>query len=82
MSQTPQPADTFIIVVPTPFKNEIIETEDGIQDKKAYMRYVVSATEACLPFLIYDLEIWSSWIDFATPDSCRSGKNYPGTQWT
>jgi len=51
MSQTPQEADTLIIAVPTPFQNEIIETEDGIQDKKVYIRYVVIATEAILPYL-------------------------------
>jgi len=51
VSKTPQAVDTFTIAVPTPFQNEIIETEDGIQDKKAYMRYVVPATEAILPYL-------------------------------
>jgi len=61
VSQTPQAVDTFIIAVPSPFQNEIIETEDGIKDKKASMHYVVSATEAILSYLICDLETWSSW---------------------
>ncbi len=46
-----QPADAFIIAVTTPFQEEIAETEDGIQYKKADMRYVVSATEAIVPHL-------------------------------
>jgi len=46
-----QPADVFIIAVPTPFQQEIAQTEDGIKYKKADMRYVVSATEAILPHL-------------------------------
>jgi len=41
VSDTPQPAEAFIIAVPTPFKN----------DKKADMRYVVSAAESIVPHL-------------------------------
>jgi UDP-N-acetyl-D-mannosaminuronic acid dehydrogenase len=39
--QQPQPADAFIIAVPTPF----------LSDKRADLRYVVSATEAIIPHL-------------------------------
>ncbi|RMD61890.1 hypothetical protein D6833_07635, partial [Candidatus Parcubacteria bacterium] len=46
-----QPADAFIIAVPTPFQKETAQTEDGIQYKQADMRYVVSATEAIVPHL-------------------------------
>jgi UDP-N-acetyl-D-mannosaminuronic acid dehydrogenase len=41
IEQHPQPADAFIIAVPTPFQ----------EGKKADMRYVVSATESILPHL-------------------------------
>ena len=51
VSTQAQPADAFIIAVPTPFQEEIAQTEDGIQYKKADMRYVVTATEAILPHL-------------------------------
>ncbi len=51
VSKEPQTADAFIIAVPTPFQEEIVQTNDGIQYKKADMRYVVSATEAILPHL-------------------------------
>ena len=44
----PQPADAFIIAVPTTVKDEIAETDDGIQYKKADVRYLVSAAEAAL----------------------------------
>jgi len=40
-SQTPAAAQAFIIAVPTPFKGE----------KQADMRYVISATEAVVPYL-------------------------------
>jgi UDP-N-acetyl-D-mannosaminuronic acid dehydrogenase len=41
VSEQPEPADAFIIAVPTPFYD----------DKRADMRYVVSAAEAILPCL-------------------------------
>lgn len=41
IEQKPQPADAFIIAVPTPFKEE----------KRADMRYVVSAAESIVPYL-------------------------------
>ena len=41
VSQQPEPADAFLIAVPTPFYD----------DKRADMRYVVSAAEAILPYL-------------------------------
>ena len=41
IEQQPQPADAFIIAVPTPFKEE----------KKADMQYVISASEAIVPHL-------------------------------
>ena len=41
IESSPQPADAFIIAVPTPFKDE----------KKADMRYVVSAAESIVPHL-------------------------------
>jgi len=41
VSREPQPADAFIIAVPTPFYD----------DKRADMRFVQSATEAILPYL-------------------------------
>ena len=42
VSEAPQEADAFIIAVPTPFYEE---------NKKADMRFVVSATESILPYL-------------------------------
>ena len=39
--QEPQPADAFIIAVPTPF----------LEDKRADLSYVISATEAIVPHL-------------------------------
>lgn len=41
IESSPQPADAFIIAVPTPFKDE----------KKADMRYVISAAESIVPHL-------------------------------
>jgi len=41
ISEHPEPADAFIIAVPTPFK----------EGKKADLRYVISAAEAIVPYL-------------------------------
>jgi UDP-N-acetyl-D-mannosaminuronic acid dehydrogenase len=51
VNKEPELADAFIIAVPTPFMDEIADTQDGIQYKKADMRYVISATKAIQPYL-------------------------------
>lgn len=51
VKREPEPADAFIIAVPTPFLEEITETEDAIQYKKADMSYVISAAKAIKPYL-------------------------------
>ena len=51
VNKEPELADAFIIAVPTPFLEEIVETDTGTQYKKADMRYVISAAKAIQPFL-------------------------------
>lgn len=51
ISNIPEQADAFIIAVPTPFLHEEFGEYEGKKYKKADMSYVVSATEAILPFL-------------------------------
>ncbi|MEI7848520.1 MAG: nucleotide sugar dehydrogenase, partial [Chloroflexota bacterium] len=49
VSSQVEPADAFIIAVPTPFLNEEMTTDSPY--KKADMRFVVSAAEAIVPHL-------------------------------
>jgi UDP-N-acetyl-D-mannosaminuronic acid dehydrogenase len=51
VSTTPEPADAFIIAVPTPFYEHDFGQYNGQAHKKADMRAVISATEAILPHL-------------------------------
>ena len=70
ISEQPQPADAFILAVPTPF----------FEDKKADMSFVVSAAEAILPVLkpgnLVMLELTSpprTTVDLLAPILERSG---------
>ena len=47
----PEPADAFIIAVPTPFYEGELGEADGVQFKKADMRAVTSAAESIVPHL-------------------------------
>jgi UDP-N-acetyl-D-mannosaminuronic acid dehydrogenase len=54
VSKQTEPADVFIIAVPTPFQDEMGKAQVNggeIEYKKADMHYVVSATEAIVPHL-------------------------------
>ena len=54
VSLVPQPADAFIIEVPTPFKDEAVAVaKPGEQtgDKHADMSYVIAATNSIVPVL-------------------------------
>lgn len=51
VSTTPEPADAFIIAVPTPFFEHDLGEYEGQTYKKADMRAVISATRAILPYL-------------------------------
>ncbi len=51
VSSEPEPADAFIIAVPTPFYADELGSYHGETFKKADMRAVQSATEAILPHL-------------------------------
>jgi len=50
-STHPEPADAFIIAVPTPFMDDAYGEYNGEKYKLADMRAVISATEAILPHL-------------------------------
>jgi UDP-N-acetyl-D-mannosaminuronic acid dehydrogenase len=47
----PEPADAFIIAVPTPFYEGELGETDGVKFKKADMRAVTSAAESIVPHL-------------------------------
>jgi UDP-N-acetyl-D-mannosaminuronic acid dehydrogenase len=51
VSNQPEPADAFLIAVPTPFYLDKTGEYDGEQYKLADMRAVTSAAEAIVPFL-------------------------------
>ncbi|MCX6081484.1 MAG: nucleotide sugar dehydrogenase [Chloroflexi bacterium] len=51
LSSTPEPADAFIIAVPTPFYEHDLGQYNGQSYKKADMRAVTSAAEALVPHL-------------------------------
>jgi len=51
VSEKPEPADAFIIAVPTPFYSDQYGDYNGQKYKLADMRAVTSATEAILPVL-------------------------------
>lgn len=51
ISDRPEPADAFLIAVPTPFYDDRVGERDGEQYKLADMRAVTSAAEAILPVL-------------------------------
>jgi len=51
VSPTPEPADAFLIAVPTPFYETETGEYNGQSYKKADMRAVTSATEAIVPHL-------------------------------
>lgn len=51
VSPSPEPADAFLIAVPTPFFEHETGQYNGQSYKKADMRAVISATEAILPHL-------------------------------
>ena len=51
VSEKPEPADAFIIAVPTPFYSDQYGDYNGQKYKLADMRAVTSATEAILPYL-------------------------------
>lgn len=51
VSDRPEPADAFLIAVPTPFFMDKTGDYDGEQYKLADMRAVTSAAEAIVPFL-------------------------------
>jgi UDP-N-acetyl-D-mannosaminuronic acid dehydrogenase len=50
-STAPEPADAFIIAVPTPFYEGELGEADGVKFKKADMRAVTSAAESIVPHL-------------------------------
>ena len=50
-ASTPEPADAFIIAVPTPFYEGEIGEANGVKFKKADMRAVTSAAESIVPHL-------------------------------
>jgi UDP-N-acetyl-D-mannosaminuronic acid dehydrogenase len=51
ISSVPEPADAFIIAVPTPFYEDESGDYQGMPYRKADMRAVTAATEAILPYL-------------------------------
>jgi UDP-N-acetyl-D-mannosaminuronic acid dehydrogenase len=51
ISQTPEPADAFLIAVPTPFFEDRHGEYQGVAFKQADMRAVTSAAEAIVPHL-------------------------------
>ena len=51
ISSEPEPADAFLIAVPTPFHEDQYGEYDGRKYRLADMRAVESATEAILPYL-------------------------------
>jgi UDP-N-acetyl-D-mannosaminuronic acid dehydrogenase len=51
VSQTPEPADAFIIAVPTPFYEDEQGDYQGMKYRKADMFAVTSASEAIVPWL-------------------------------
>lgn len=51
LSSTPEPADAFIIAVPTPFYEHDLGQYNGQSYKKADMRAVTAAAEALVPHL-------------------------------
>jgi UDP-N-acetyl-D-mannosaminuronic acid dehydrogenase len=51
VSEIPEPADAFIIAVPTPFFDEERGTYNGQSYRLADMRAVKAASEAIVPYL-------------------------------
>lgn len=80
VSPSPEPADAFLIAVPTPFFEHETGQYNGQSYKKADMRAVISATEAILPHLrkgnLVVLELTSpprTTVDLIVPILERSG---------
>ncbi|MGE5249175.1 MAG: UDP-N-acetyl-D-mannosamine dehydrogenase, partial [Bacteroidota bacterium] len=51
VSTQPEPADAFLIAVPTPFYEDRYGQYDGVEFKQADMRAVTAATQAIVPHL-------------------------------
>lgn len=80
VSPQPEPADAFLIAVPTPFHENQYDEYEGRKYKLADMRAVISATEAIVPCLrkgnLVVLESTSpprTTMDLVTPILERSG---------